>query len=235
MSPAVEDKPTQIPDAGVVRDARSRQRSRQRRILAAALFAVALGVIGGIVGGAGSGSSAQAGQESFEAFALRHHLSAEGICRSLLPSESELSSEGLRRHFGDPQDSYGFWRTILVDRIGPHTWFLFESADRRADWQCFVGRKPKSATTGGGYGTRPDPPVPAHSVSEPMSGGIRTLPEEGSEKFSWIAARVGADVQSVTIRFLDGGHTIARIANGWYFAEWRGRRPLARADAIVAR
>lgn len=234
MSLAVEDPPTQLPDAGVVRDARAHQRRRRRRIIAIALLGVALGVVGGIAGSSRSGSS-QVGKESFEAFAARHHLSAEGRCRSLLPTDSELSPGGQRRRFRNPQLSYGFWRTVVVDRSGPHTWFVFESVDRRANWECFVGRKPKSAMGGGGYGTRPRAPVAAHSVSEPISGGARTLPEEGSEQFSWIAARVGAGVHNVTIRFLDDGHTAARITNGWYFAWWRGRRPLARANAIVAR
>ena len=111
---------------------------------------------------------------------------------------------------------------------------LFASADRSATQDCFVGRNPKSAIGGGSYGTRPPAAVAAHSLSEPISGGARTLREEGFEQFSWIAARVGSDVRGVTIRFLDGGRVAARIANGWYFAWWRGRRPLAKTGAIIA-
>jgi hypothetical protein len=197
------------------------------------MLGVGLVALGVIVGSPGSGSSAHAGRESFEAFAARHHLNAEGRCRSQLPADAELRGTR-RRWFGDPQASYGFWRTVLIDRSGPDAWFLFESADRRAAWECFVGRKPKSAMSGGSYSPRPYPPVAAHSVSEPVSGGGRTLPEEGSKQYSFIAARVGAGVQSVTVRFLDGGHIAARIANRWYFAWWRGRRPLAKKTAIVA-
>lgn len=113
---------------------------------------------------------------------------------------------------------------------------LFASADARANWDCFLGRKPNSAMGGGGYYTHGlPPPVGAHSVADPISGGAGTRPGEGSVRFSWIAARVGARVPSVTIRFLDGGHVAAHIANGWYFAWWRGRRPLATTDAIIAR
>jgi hypothetical protein len=240
MSLAVEDPPAPPADAGVVREARGRQNRRRRRVLAAAVLGVALGgaAAGGIAGSSGSGRSVRAGKESFETFAARRHLSAEGVCRSLLPAAGEFAPGGPRRRFRDPKLSYAFWRTILVTGTGPGTMIMFESADRRATRDCFVGREPRSATMGGSYAVGPPAwPLPAlapSSVSEPMSGGARTLPSEGSEQFSWIAARVGVRVRGVTVRFLDGGHVAARIANGWYFAWWRGRRPLAKTDAIIA-
>jgi|GEM_PF-5502499 len=235
MTLAVEDSPALQPDAGVLRDARERQRRRRRRVIATALLGVALagGIVGGTAGISGSGLSARAGRERFVTFAARHHLSAEGVCRSLLPSAAEFAPAGPRERFRDPKLSYAFWRTILAIGVAQGTMFLFESADRRAERDCFVGREPQSAMGGGGYSTRPPAPVAAHSVAYPISGGARTLPSEGFEQFSWIAARVGAGVHGVTIRFLAGGHVPARIANGWYFAWWRGRRPLAKRNAII--
>lgn len=236
MSLAVQDPPARRPDAGVLRDARDRQKRRRRRVIAAGLLGVALvgSIAGGTAGISSSGPSKRAGNERFETFAARRRLSAEGACRSLLPTAAELAPGGQRRQFHDPQLSSAFWRTILVTRAGPGTMMLFESANHRATRDCFVGRDPKSAMGGGSDSLRPPAPLAAHSLAQPISGGARTLSEEGFEQVSWIAGRIGADVRRVTIRFLDGGDVAARIANGWYLAWWRGRRPLARTNAIIA-
>jgi hypothetical protein len=236
MSLVVEDPPARRRDAGVLRDARDRQKRRHRRAIAAGLLGVALA--GAIAGGtariSSSGQSNRAAGDGFEPFAARHRLSAEGVCRSLLPTATQLAPGGQRGQFRDPKLSYAFWRTIVVTRTGPGTMMLFESANHLATRDCFVGREPKSATGGGSDSLRPPAPLAAHSVADPISGGARTLSEEGFEQISWIAARIGADVKRVTIRFLDGGHVAARIANGWFLAWWRGRRPLAKTSAIIA-
>jgi hypothetical protein len=86
----------------------------------------------------------------------------------------------------------------------------------------------------GGYSTRPPAPVAADAVSIAGSGGYKTPPAEGSQLFSWIVGRDGTAVSAVIVRFADGGHVVAHRERGWFLALWRGRRPLARTNAINA-
>jgi hypothetical protein len=233
---AVADPPTRLPDAGVVRDARVRQGRRRRRTIAGALLGIVLvgAAAAGLAGSSGSGSTGHASPERLVGLKGRF-ASAAQRCRSRLPRAAELAPGAPHRVAPlPPALSLGFWHTVLVDRQGPTTAIVFESATRRAHFECFIGRIPKSGMLAGGYGTRPPAPVAADTVALMGSGGYRTPPAEGSELFSWIVGRAGTGVSAVTVRFADGGHVVARSTGGWFLAWWRGRRPLALTDAIAA-
>jgi hypothetical protein len=237
MSLAVEDPPTRLPDAGVVRDARARRRRRRRRTLAAALLGIATSgaLVAGFAGNSRSGSPARGAHGRPVGFATPGE-SPEQRCRSQLPAATDLVP-GAGRCAPRPRPpalSVGFWHTVLADTRGPITIIVFEAATGRANEVCFVGRTPKSGVLAGGYGTRPPAPVAAEAVSIVGSGGYKTPPAEGSHRFSWIVGRAGTAVGAVTVRFADGGHVVARRAGGWFLAWWRGRRPLALTHAINA-
>jgi len=235
MSLGVEDPPTRLPDAGVIRDARAR-RKRRRRGLAAALLGIAVSgaLVAGLVGNPPFGSSTRESHERLAGYSARG-TSAEQRCRSQLPTAGELvPGAGRRRVLRSPALSVGFWQTVLADTHGLTTVIVFEATTRRADEVCLVGHAPRSGLLAGGYSARPPAPVAADAVSIVGSGGYKTPPAEGSQLFSWIVGRAGTAVSAVNVRFADGGHVVARRAGGWFLAWWRGRRPLARTNAIDA-
>jgi hypothetical protein len=235
-SVAVEGPPTQLPDAGVVRDARARQGRRRRRTIAGALLGIVLvgAAAAGLAGSPGPGSTGNASPERLVGLKGRV-ATADQRCRSRLPTAAELAPGAPRRLAPlPPALSVGFWHAVLIDRHGPTTAIVFESATRRAHFECFIGRVPKSGLLAGGYSTRAPAPVAAGAVAITGSGGYRTQPAEGSELFSWIVGRAGTGVSAVTVRFADGGHVVARSAGRWFLARWRGRRSLALTDAITA-
>jgi hypothetical protein len=236
MSLAVEDPPTQFADAGVIRDARARQGRRRRRTIAGALLGVlsVSAIAAGVTGNSRPRSTGKAAPERLVGLGGRF-ARAEQTCRSRLPTAAELAPGASPRRVPRPAAlSRGFWHTVLVDSDAATTAIVFDSATRRAHFECFVGRTAKSELLAGSYGIRPRARVAAEAVSIVGSGGYRTLPAEGSEVFSWIVGRTGTGVSAVIVRFADGGHVVARSAGGWFLAWWRGRRPLTLRDAIAA-
>jgi hypothetical protein len=216
----VDESLTQHPDAGVVSDARARQR-RRRGIAAAVIgIAVAGGVTAAVVGG-GSQPESHARVASESQLVITR--AAEDICRSRLSAPvKRVPGAGYR----------GAWRTILLERRVPATLILFAETRGRAERTCLVGGQRNSGVMTGVNGNLA--PAAAGTISVVGSGGGRLSPKQGSAQFSWIEGRAGPGVNRVTIRFENGQHLAARIAHGWFLAWWPGRRALAKRDAIIA-
>jgi hypothetical protein len=212
-----DEQPTQHADAGVVSDARARQ--RRRHGIAAAVIGIALagGLAAAIVGNWESGPSTRGAHEAQLVLTAR---AAENVCRSRLRVPPQRIGGA------------GAWRTVLVERHAPATIALFDATGGGAAFTCLVGRLPTSGVMGGVSGALARPLAVGLLVVG--SGSGRLLPKEGSTQYSWIEGRTGAGVTGVTVRFATGESIVARSADGWFLASWRGRRPLARTNAITA-
>ena len=205
-------------DAGVIEDARARQR---RHRAAAALVLAAIGVtalLPGVAGGGhGGGSGGRASHHSSgPAPANFGHLS-NGPSAAAVASATASCNWLIRR--GGPPTLTG--KPLLIDSDGRFIAEIY--VDGRVEHTCVSNGQHTDtsvATDNRILGFEPAPGP--DQLGWPSGDGGRAPDFSGADQEENVQGRAGSRISAVEFEFADRSAVKATVQNGWYFAWWPG-------------
>ena len=212
-TPTLPRPPAGDVDAGVIEDARARQR---RHRAAAVLVLAALGVVGLLLGasggghGGGSSGHASGGPSGASSSANIGHVSNAPAATAVAACNWLISRNGPPAFAGKP---------VLVDGLGSYTAAIYVNG-REARTCISTGQH--TATSVATSPLSLDPAPGPDQLGSPSGGGGRAPGFAGASQEENVQGRAGSAVSAVEFEFQDRSAVKATVQDGWYFAWWPG-------------
>jgi hypothetical protein len=214
-TPTLPCPPAGDVDAGVIEDARARQRRhRVAAVLALAVLAVLgllLGASGGGHGG-GSGGQATGGPSGSSSFANIGHATNAPAAAAVAACNWLVSRNGPPAFAGKP---------VLVDGLGRYTAAIYVSG--REERTCISNGQHMATSVATNNRTLSFEPAPGpDQLGSPSGAGGRASGFAGANQEENVQGQAGSAISAVEFRFKSRSAVKATVRNGWYFAWWPG-------------
>jgi hypothetical protein len=214
-TPTLPRPPAGDVDAGVIEDARARQRRhRAAAVLVLAVIAVVglfLGASGGGHGG-GSGGHASGGPSGSSSSANIGYVSNAPPAAAVAACNWLINRNGPPTLAGKP---------VLEDGLGTYTAAIY--VDGRVARTCISNGQHTAtsvATNNMPLGFEPAPGP--NQLGSPSGGGGPAPGFAGASEEENVQGRAGSAISTVKFKFKDRSAVKATVQNGWYFAWWPG-------------
>jgi hypothetical protein len=198
-------------DAGVIEDARA----RQRRHRAAAVFVLAVIAVAGLLIGA-SGGAHGGGSGGYASGRPSGSSSSANIGHASNAPAAVAACNWLIRPNGPPTLT---GKPVLEDGLGRYTATIY--VDGRVARTCASnGQHTATSVTTNNIPLGFEPALGPDQLGSPSGGGSHAPGFAGSSQEENVQGRAGSAISAVEFEFKNRSAVKATVQNGWYFAWW---------------